>query len=158
MTMKVPKSSILILLFVSILTISPKIIIYLWPERFNYSLLIFLAGMTPILLTHMSSLGLRFKNYYFSGLWGLLILINGLMYNDVMDIWVLMLTSFLYYNALRLIFRLVNKEEPIPLQLRYGMTLSFNRNMKRKENKRDVLFSVLSFGFGLVIIMTKILK
>ncbi len=153
--MKIPISSILILLLVFILTISPKLLVYFWPERLEYSLLIFLTGF-PIILTHTTSLGLRFKNYYFSAFWVILIIINGLLYNDELDIWISMILSFLFYNVLRLIFKLINKEEPIPLPLRYGMCLSYNRNMNRNENRRDVLFTILSFGCGLVILMTVI--
>ena len=141
----------LILIVFYFLTVAPFIAEYFdWVSK-DHLLLVFFSGFFPIYATHSTSLGLRFSNIYFSLFWTLMILLNGILYNEILPIWISMLVSFGCYNILRLLFKARNKEEPIPVFVGYGTSLNFNKTENRMENKRDGLFTALSFIFGLTI-------
>ncbi|NVN94490.1 MAG: hypothetical protein HXX18_04300 [Bacteroidetes bacterium] len=141
----------LILVTFYILTLAPFIAGHFdWGIK-NYFMLAFFAGFLPIYTTHSTSIGLRFRNKYFSALWILMIGLNGLLYNDIVPIWVSMIVSFLFYNLLRLLFKSINKEDPIPVFVGPGCGLNFNKIQNRIENKRDGLFTIISFICGLII-------
>jgi len=142
------------------MTISPMIFKFTeWGAK-NYNVIVFFVGFIPIYLTHSSPIGLRFKNVIFSALWIIMILINGLLFNDIIKIWISMLVSFGFYHILRFIFLTINKEEPIPLLLWLSTRLEFNKIEQRMENKKDALFTTISFFCGLllatlILVMTK---
>jgi hypothetical protein len=71
-----------------------------------------------------------------------------------------MIVSFLFYHLLRQIFKAINKEDPIPIFIGPGTALNYNKIEKRMENKRDGLFTIISFSCGLffsiyVLMITK---
>jgi hypothetical protein len=147
--MRLNKLDWLILVGFYCLTLIPLLLrLFSWGEQ-NYFNIVFFAGFIPVFATHSTSLGLRFKNYFFSGLWLLMIAINGLLYSQTISIWLTMIVSYSFYNALRYIFLIVTKEEPIPLFVGPGSKLDFNKIENRMENKTDLVFTVSSFCFGL---------
>ena len=62
-----------------------------------------------------------------------------------------MIVSFGFYHILRLIFLSINKEDPIPLLLWLSTRLEFNNLEQRMENKKDALFTTISFFCGLFL-------
>ena len=80
-----------------------------------------------------------------------MIALNGILYNEIIPIWISMLVSFGFYNILRLLFKKISKVEPIPIFVGYGTSLNFNKTENRMENKRDGLFTALSFICGLTM-------
>ncbi|MHC1774295.1 MAG: hypothetical protein AB9834_02660 [Lentimicrobium sp.] len=149
--MKLKTKDWLILIVFYFLTVAPFIAEHFdWGSK-NYLLVVFFTGFFPVYATHSTSLGLRFRNIYFSLFWTLMILLNGILYNEILPIWISMLVSFGFYNILRLFFKARNKEDPIPIFVGYGTSLNFNKTENRMENKRDGLFTALSFICGLTI-------
>ncbi len=135
------------------LTMLPLIIYKMEVLHEYYFMSVLMTGFFPIYITHTTPVGLKFRKFYFSILWLLLILINGLLYASFMNIWPSMITSFAFYHLLRQIFKKVNKEDPIPIYVGPGTNLEFNKIENRKENKKDGLFTIISFfgGFGFSI-------
>jgi len=80
-----------------------------------------------------------------------MILLNGLLYHKIVNLWISMIVSFVFYHLLRLIFKTINKEDPIPIFVGPGTALKYNKIEKRKENKRDGLFTTISFFCGLFL-------
>ncbi len=148
--MKLKKSDWIIIGLFFLLTIIPIIAELYVLEEQTYFIIVFFTGYFPIFSTHTTTIAIRFKNPFFSGFWILMIVLNGLLYNTIINIWVSMIVSFLFYHLLRLIFKLINKEDPIPIFIRSN-SLSYNESEKRNENKRDVLFTILSFFCGLFL-------
>lgn len=143
------------------ITILPLILgLFDWRQK-NYFVIVYFSGFIPIFSTHSTSIGLRFRNKYFSILWILMILLNGLLYSQIVKLWIPMIFSFIFYNLLRLIFKAINKEDPIHLFVVPGWGgLKNNEIEKRTENKKDLLFTLISFFCGmflsvLVLIITK---
>jgi hypothetical protein len=142
------------------ITIIPLIFgLFDWGQK-NFFIIVFFAGFIPIYSTHSTALGLRFRNFYFSAIWILMILLNGLLYHKIVNIWISMIVSFLFYHLLRLIFKTINKEDPIPIFVGPNTALNYNDIENRMENKRDGLFTIISFFGGLflsiyVLILTK---
>jgi hypothetical protein len=142
------------------LTISPMIFKFTeWGAK-NYNVIVFFVGFIPIFFTHSSPIGLRFKNVLFSASWIFMILINGLLFNDIIKTWISMSVSFGFYHILRYVFLIINKEEPIPLLLWLSTSLEFNKSEQRMENKKDALFTAISFFCGLflstlILVITK---
>ena len=157
---KLNKSDYLIIIGLYIVTILPLLInSFGWKEK-DYRFIVFIAGFIPIFLTHASPIGLRFKKILFSALWIIMILINGLLYNGIINTWISMIVSLGFYHILRFIFLTINKEEPIPLILWLSTRLEFNKIEQRIENKKDALFTAISFFCGLflailILVMTK---
>jgi hypothetical protein len=151
----------IILIAIMLITIVPSIIgIFDWGQK-NYFMIVFFAGFIPIYTTHTTSIGLRFRNFQFSLIWLLIIAINGLLYSQVIHLWLSMFVSFIFYHLLRLIFKAINKEDPIPIFVGPGMGLDYNKTENRMENKRDALFTMISFFGGLflaafILILTKL--
>ena len=141
----------LILIVFYVLTLAPFIAGHFDWKIENYSFFVFLTGFAPIYATHSTALGLKFRNIYFSICWILMIALNGILYNEIIPIWISMLVSFGFYNILRLLFKKISKVEPIPIFVGYGTSLNFNKTENRMENKRDGLFTALSFICGLTM-------
>jgi hypothetical protein len=147
----------LIIIAVFIVTLAPLIIGFFdWGKK-NYFLIVFFAGFLPIYATHTTSLGLRFRNKKFSVLWISMILLNGLLYHKVINVWIAMVVSYAFYNLLRLLFLKLSKQDPIPLFIGPGTSLNFNNIENRMENKRDGLFSIISFFCGLLLTLTLVI-
>ena len=147
--MKLKNKDWLIISSFILITIIPLIFgLFEWGQK-NYSIIIFFSGFIPIFLTHSTSLGLRFRNPYFSVIWILMIALNGLLYHRIVNLWISMIVSFLFYHLLRLMFKVINKEDPIPIFVGLSTSLNYNKIEKRMENKRDGLFSIISFFCGL---------
>ena len=144
------KDWLIIIAFISI-TIIPLIFgLFEWGQK-NYIIIVFFAGFIPIFSTHSTSLGLRFRNKYFSALWILMIALNGLFYHKIVHLWISMIVSFIFYNLLRLLFKSINQEDPIPIFVGPGTRLNYNKIENRMENKRDGLFTLISFFCGLFL-------
>lgn len=141
----------IILIAIMLITIIPSIIgIFDWGQK-NYFMIVFFAGFIPIYTTHTTSIGLRFRNFQFSLIWLLIITINGLLYSQVIHLWLSIFVSFIFYHLLRLIFKVINKEDPIPMFVGPGMGLDYNKTENRMENKRDALFTMISFIGGIFL-------
>jgi len=135
-----------------ILTFLPLILGLLEWGQENYFNIVFFSGFIPIFSTHSTSIGLRFRNKYFSTLWILMIIINGLLYSQIVKLWIPMISSFVFYNTLSLIFKVINKEDPIPLFVGPGSGgLKYNEIEKRNENKKDLVFTLISFFCGMFL-------
>lgn len=148
--MKLKKSDWIIIGLFYLLTIIPLIAELCDLEEQTCFIIVFFTGFIPIWSAHTTTIAIRFKNPFFSGFWILMIVLNGLLYNTIINIWVSMIVSFLFYHLLRLIFRLINKEFPIPIFIRSN-SLIYNELERRNENKRDILFTFLSFFCGLFL-------
>jgi hypothetical protein len=149
--MELKKNDWLIIGSFILITIIPLIIgLFDWGQK-NYFMIVFFAGFIPIFSTHSTALGLRFKNPYFSTIWILMIVLNGLLYHRIIHLWISMIVSFLFYHLLRLTFKAINKEDPIPIFVGPGTALNYNEIENRMENKRDGLFTIISFFCGLFL-------
>lgn len=158
MNLKLTKRDWLILFSLFLMTLTPLIISqFFYSERKDW-FLVFSIGFIPIFLTHATSIGLRFRKIEFSFFWILMIVLNGLIYNNVIRIWISMVVSFGFYNLLSYLFEKINKEVPIPITFVPSMTIEFNKTEKRMENKRDVLFSLISFFAGHFLSIYVLLK
>jgi hypothetical protein len=145
------KKDWLILVGLYFITIIPLFLrLFFWGQQ-NYFNIVFFSGFIPVFATHSTSLGLRFRNYYFSGFWLLMIGINGFMYSKIIPIWIAMVISFTFYHALRYAFLIITRKEPIPLFVGPGSKLDFNTIENRMEDKTDLIFTLFSFFFGLAI-------
>jgi hypothetical protein len=149
--MELKKKDWLIISSFILMTIIPLIIgLFDWGQK-NYLIIVFFAGFIPIFLTHSTTLGLRFRNPYFSTIWILMIVLNGFLYHRIIHLWISMIVSFLFYHLLRIVFKTINKEDPIPIIVGLGTALNYNEIENRMENKRDVLFTIISFFCGLFL-------
>jgi hypothetical protein len=149
--MRLKRKDWLILLGFYILTISPLIIGLFEIGKKNYDLFVFFAGFLPIFSIHSTTLGLRFRNIYFSSFWIIMIILNALLFNNVIPIWISMSFSFAYYHLLRILFRKINGQDPIPILVAPGSKLKYNDTELRMENQNDLVFTVTSFMSGLLI-------
>lgn len=155
--MQLNKKDWLILFSFVLITISPIILgLSSWGQR-NYFTLVFFAGFIPVITTHTTPVGLKFRNITFSCIWILIIALNGILYYHVAHLWLSLIVSFLFFNLLRLIFKAINRESPIPLFISVGMSLDYNTGERRMENKRDLLFSMTSFFLGLFLSLYSLL-
>jgi hypothetical protein len=149
--MRLIKRDWLILVGFYFLTFMPLFFkLFSWGKH-NYFTIVFFVGFIPVFTTHSTSLGLRFRNYIFTGLWLLMIAVNGLINSQTIPIWLTMLVSYAFYNALRYTFLIVTKAEPIPLFVGPGFKLDFNLIENRRENITDLIFTIFSFIFGLIL-------
>lgn len=149
--MNIKKKDWLIIIAFILITIIPLIFgLFKWGQD-NYSLIVFFAGFIPIFSTHSTPIGLRFRNKYFSAIWILIIALNGLLYHKIVHLWISMIVSFIFYNLLRLLFKSINKEDPIPIFVKPGTKLDYNKIENRMENKTDGLFTMISFFCGLFL-------
>jgi len=119
----------------------------------NYFIIVFFSGFIPIYATHSTSLGLSFKNIYFSSLWCIMILLNWFLYDSIIHFWIPLILSYFVYNLLRFIFIRINKEDPIPIFIGPGTSLKYNNIENREENKRDGLFTAISFLLGMTVLL-----
>jgi hypothetical protein len=160
-TMILKKNDWLMIIALISITILPLILgLFDWGQK-NYFIIVFFSGFIPIFSTHSTSIGLRFRNKYFSILWIIMIVLNGLLYNQIVKLWIPMIFSFVFYNLLRLGFKAINKVDPITLFVAQGSgRFKYNEIEKRTENKKDLLFTLISFFCGislsvLVLMITK---
>jgi len=119
----------------------------------HYFITVFLSGFIPVYATHSTSLGLSFKNIYFSCLWCIMIVLNWFLYDSIIHFGIPLILSYLVYNLLRFIFIRINNEDPIPIFIGPGTGLKYNNIENRKENKRDGLFTAISFLLGMSILL-----
>lgn len=152
--MPLKKSERLLVLGLCLVTVLPYLLGFSEWGRKNYLLLVFFSAVYPIYAVHSTPIGLRFRNIWFSLFWLLMILVNGLLYSRVLKLWIPMLFSFVFYHFLRLAFRLITGEEPIPLFLGTGSGgFKYNPVAGRTENWKDFTFSLVSFFGGLILSM-----
>jgi hypothetical protein len=150
--MTINKYDRFIILALILITIMPLILgLFDWGQK-NYFIIVFFSGFVPIFSTHSTSIGLRFRNKYFSILWIFMILLNGLLYSQIVKIWIPMMFCFVFYNLLRLLFKTINKQDPIPLFVGPGSGgFKYNEIEKRNENRKDLVFTLISFFCGMIL-------
>tara|TARA_R110002050_G_scaffold299735_1_gene466205 strand:- start:706 stop:1164 length:459 start_codon:yes stop_codon:yes gene_type:complete len=120
-----------------------------------YYRIVMVTGIIPIALTHTTSIGLKFKQKEYSLLWLLLIFANFILYHKICQVWLAMLLSFLIFNSLRILFKRLNRQDPIPIFIAWpGLwTRIYNMTEKRMENNKDLLFTILSMIGGLSLLL-----
>ncbi len=113
----------------------------------------FISAFAPLFVVHTSPLSVRFKSYKFSLCWLLITLAIGSLSLYTTKVLLIPLISLLTYHFLRAIYLQVYKREPITLLIGPGISDEFSRLENRSTDKKDWVFTMISFFVGMSILL-----
>jgi|SRR5690606_26255110 len=119
------------------------------PDFFNNYYVEFIIPMI-IWYATFSPIGVRFYNFWFTLIWGILCWISYLKTNNMFPL--LPLLVFVAYQIMRIIYWSNYNREFIPVLFHYrGFELRFSKSQNRKADKIDGYFSLICFTIGMII-------
>ena len=113
----------------------------------------FISAFLPLFVVHTSPLPVRFKSYKFSLSWLLISLAIGSYSFYMTNILLIPLISFVAYHLLRIIYLQFYNREPISLLIGPGMRDEYSKLENRFSDKKDWLFTMISFFIGMSILL-----